>query len=101
MRIDWDSFRKEDGSINLPSMFNTLNSLVSVEQQLDYVTMDTMSAYLSIVSTIRPITSRQVAAVALASAMFMGKMSELMDDEEPTDDDGPSDPLGSKSGGSV
>lgn len=73
MMIDWEKFRLEDqtGSIDLVAAYQYL-----VYDKLTIPQKNPKNAigYLHLVQDLQPITSRQVAATVLATAIGMGDM---------------------------
>ena len=68
--IDWNSFRRADGTITLGAAYRAhmhwLNEPATVWGQ----------AYLADVEAIKGIHSRQAAAIAIATAVMLGKDKE-------------------------
>lgn len=62
--MDWDAFRRPDYSINLVAAFSHQNKWGPTSEQL---------FYLERIERLQPIKSRQVAAVALSTALMMNK----------------------------
>lgn len=70
--VNWDGCRRRDGSYDLHAVARHTGCLITEE----------MDAYLALVSTIRPIQSRQAAAIAVATAMAIYPVSPAAERSE-------------------
>ena len=80
--IEWDTFRNEDGYINMVDIIRWVYK--DSPSTFTFDSWDAAVGYLTLISTYQPIRSRQAAAVAISTAITMLEFKDENDVSVPS-----------------
>ena len=82
---DWENYRNPDRSLDVERVFEEGIARVRVDMEgcFSHNSINIGRAYLDLVTSLKPIHSRQIASVAVATASVMVNLAQAIEDIEP------------------